>query len=75
MTNPFIRKAHRGSTSLLEQSAPKAHQIETDFCTGKCRFVLQCRCGAVHETRYIDEALEWIELHKELAELSDQLPE
>ena len=75
MTNPFIRRAHRGSTFLLEQSAPKAHQIETDFCTGKCRFVLQCRCGATHETRYIDEALEWVELHKELAELADQLAE
>lgn len=75
MTNPFVRKAGRGNALVLELSAPKAHVIETDFCTGKCRFVLECMCGAAHETRYIDEALEWIEMHKELAELTDQLPE
>ncbi len=75
MANPFTRKAHRGDASLLERPAPKTHQIETDFCTSKCRFVLECRCGATHETRYIDEALEWVEMHKELAELIDQLPE
>ena len=75
MTNPFVRKAVRGDASLMERSVPKTHVIETDFCTGKCRFVLECTCGATHETRYIDEALEWVEMHKELAELADQLPE
>ena len=75
MTNPFVRKAGRGNASVLEFSAPKAHVIETDFCTGKCRFVLECTCGATHETRYIDEALERVEMHKEFAALADQLPE
>ena len=75
MTNPFTRKAARGSSSLLECSAPKTHDIETNYLAGKCRFALQCRCGATHETRYIDEALEWVEMHKELAELADQLAE
>ena len=75
MTNPFVRKAVRGDASLMERSVPKTHVIETDFCTGKCRFVLECTCGATHETRYIDEALEWVEMHKEFAALADQLPE
>ena len=75
MTNPFVRKVARGNSSVLEISTSKAHVIETDFCTGKCRFVLECTCGATHETRYIDEALEWVEMHKELAKRADQLPE
>ena len=74
MTNPFARKGARGNASLMERTAPKTHVIDTDFCTGKCRFVLECTCGSSHETRYIDEALEWVEMHRELAELADQLP-
>jgi hypothetical protein len=30
-----------------------------------------CSCGASHETRYIDEALEWSSMHRELAPLAD----
>lgn len=51
-----------------------AHQIESDFRTAICRFVLECSCGAHHDTPFIDEALEWRELHARLAPLADQLP-
>lgn len=50
-----------------------AHQIESDFRTAICRFVLDCSCGAHHDTPFIDEALEWRELHLLLAPLADEL--
>lgn len=50
------------------------HVIDSDFRTAICRFVLDCSCGAHHETRYIDEAHEWRQLHAMLAPLADQLP-
>lgn len=66
---PFGRRAQ----AVIERPVP-AHQIESDFCMAICRFVLECSCGAHHETPYIDEALEWRELHSRLAPLVDQLP-
>jgi len=51
-----------------------AHQIESDFRMAICRFVLDCSCGAHHETPFIDEALEWRDLHSRLAPLADRLP-
>lgn len=62
----------RRSVEVAERPA-SAHQIESDFCSAICRFVLDCSCGAHHDTPYIDEALEWRELHASLAPLSDQL--
>lgn len=50
-----------------------AHRVESTFSAAICRFVLSCSCGECHETRYIDEALEWRELHLALAPLSDRL--
>lgn len=49
------------------------HVVESDFSFEICRFVLSCSCGDAHETRYIDEALEWRELHMSLAPLADRL--
>jgi hypothetical protein len=49
------------------------HVVESDFSFEVCRFVLTCSCGDAHETRYIDEALEWRELHLSLAPLADRL--
>ena len=50
-----------------------AHQITSEFVTGLCRFTLSCSCGAQFDTPYIDEALEYRELHASLAPLADQL--
>ncbi|MBI1349934.1 MAG: hypothetical protein GC156_02315 [Actinomycetales bacterium] len=49
------------------------HLISSRFDTGICRFVLECSCGDHFDTRYIDEALEYRELHETLAPLADQL--
>ena len=35
--------------------------------------MLECTCGAHFDTPYIDEALEYRELHERLAPLADQL--
>jgi hypothetical protein len=50
-----------------------AHVVTSDFSSSLCRFVLDCTCGAAFDTNYIDEALEWRELHLTLAPLEDQL--
>lgn len=73
MTNPFNRRGNATSGSVLERPTTCQHRVESDFSHTKCRFVLTCTCGASHETRYIDEALEWSTMHKELAPLADQL--
>jgi hypothetical protein len=72
MNLPFMtgRRGPRGATVVLPQSA---HHIESDFSYQLCRFVLDCSCGAHHDTPFIDEALEWRELHEQLAPLADQL--
>jgi hypothetical protein len=51
-----------------------AHNVDSTFRYAICRFTLDCTCGAHFETRYIDEAHEWKELHRTLAPLADQLP-
>lgn len=51
------------------------HEITSDYLMASCRFIVSCRCGASLETRYIDEALEWRQLHQELGPLVDQLPQ
>jgi hypothetical protein len=72
MNLPFIhgRRDALGATVVLPQSA---HDIESGFSYQICRFVLDCSCGAHHDTPFIDEALEWRELHAQLAPLADQL--
>ena len=49
------------------------HRTESSFRYASCRFVLTCSCGATHDTPFIDEALEWQELHRQLAPLADAL--
>ena len=72
MTNPFTRSRRSHFTSVLERPT-HAHVVDSDFCYSKCRFVVTCSCGASHETRYIDEALEWSSMHRELAPLADTM--
>jgi len=73
MSNPFARRSKNASGAVLDRGPESGHVIDSDFCTSKCRFVMACSCGANHETRYIDEALEWSAMHRELAPLADQL--
>lgn len=76
MTNPFTRSRPRPRSSQLASVLERpthAHVVDSDFCYSKCRFVVTCSCGASHETRYIDEALEWSSMHRELAPLADTM--
>lgn len=72
MNLPFVsHRWHQSGASIAPPQAP--HQIESGFSYQLCRFVLDCACGAHHDTPYIDEALEWREMHEQLAPLADQL--
>ena len=75
MTFPFMIRNRRPRV-ITDVAAPiaSAHRIESDFSKARCRFILECSCGTVFDTPYIDEALEWRELHELLAPLADQLP-
>lgn len=76
MTFSFLPWARRSAPALLlPRPESRGHVIESDFYAGRCRFVLACSCGSEFETRYIDEALEWRELHELLAPMADQLPQ
>jgi hypothetical protein len=68
---PGWHRHHTAAVSPREDDA--MHRVESTFSPAICRFVLSCACGERHETRYIDEALEWRELHLALAPLSDRL--
>jgi hypothetical protein len=74
---PFKSRAQTlepaASTALMWRR-PKNHQIESAFATSMCRFTLDCSCGIHFDTPYIDEALEWRELHETLAPLADKMP-
>lgn len=72
MTNPFLRH-RRNSESTVLVAPVKAHLVDSDFCYRKCRFIVTCSCGASCDTRYIDEALEWSSMHRELAPLADTM--
>lgn len=72
----LIRPVHLRRRPLSMQpsvTAQPSHTVSSDFVMAKCRFMVACTCGAAIETRYIDEALEWRELHERLAPLADQL--
>lgn len=75
MNFPFMTRT-RTTRVIHDLVTPKPsdHVIESDFSKALCRFTLDCSCGAHFDTRYIDEALEWRELHESLAPISDQLP-
>ncbi|HAN70667.1 MAG TPA: hypothetical protein DCQ36_03635 [Actinobacteria bacterium] len=72
MNLPFLKR-DRHLTELQPPLHESAHQVSSTFSYGLCRFVLDCTCGARFDTPYIDEALEYRELHERLAPLSDQL--
>ena len=75
MNFPFFTRAITPKETQLSALWPtRAHQVQSDFRHALCRFTLDCTCGAHFDTPYIDEALEWHELHERLAPLSDQLP-
>jgi hypothetical protein len=61
------------ATAAVVDPSVHAHVVDSTFSTALCRFVLACSCGARFDTNYIDEALEWHELHVSLAPLNDQL--
>lgn len=72
MSIPFLTR--RRPHVVQADPAPRpAHEIESGFDAGVCRFRLHCSCGTDFDTRYIDEALEWREMHEALAPLADQL--
>lgn len=70
----LIRLGRSNAPVSLEPKLVPAHAIESTFCAGRVRFELECSCGATFDTPYIDEALEWHEMHLRLAPIADQLP-
>ena len=68
----LTRSSHNQHSNTIARPLP-AHQVTSGFSYAQCRFTLDCSCGAHTDTRYIDEALEWREMHEQLAPLSDQL--
>jgi hypothetical protein len=76
MNIPFMNRTHAPeaeASTMLMWRRPKNHQIESAFATSRCRFTLDCSCGVHFDTPYIDEALEWRELHETLAPLADKM--
>jgi hypothetical protein len=74
MALPFMfRRGHREVATLYATYAVRAHEVASDYDEGRCRFVLTCSCGIRFDTPYIDEALEWHEMHELLAPLADQM--
>lgn len=72
MNLPFTRR-DRHLTDLQPPLHEEAHVISSGFSYAQCRFTLDCTCGAHFDTPYIDEALEYREMHERLAPLADQL--
>jgi len=66
------RGGHNQSSAGAARPLPD-HQVTSGFSYAMCRFTLDCSCGAHKDTPYIDEALEWREMHEQLAPLADQL--
>lgn len=74
MNFPFRpRGVRRDATMDWAPEAPPLHVVESGFSYSMCRFTLDCRCGTHFDTPYIDEALEWRELHEVMAPLADRL--
>ncbi len=72
MNLPFLRR-DRHLTELHPPLHDTAHRVTSSFTVGLCRFELECTCGARFDTPYIDEALEYHELHERLGPLADRL--
>lgn len=71
MNLPF--RSQRRPRPPVTDTVDSGHHVTSDFAPSLCRFVLTCSCGDHFDTRYIDEALEYRELHERLAPLTDQL--
>lgn len=69
----FRWRRQRPRTDAVAKGPRPAHAVESGFDVSRCRFVLDCTCGDHFDTPYIDEALEYRELHAQLAPLADQL--
>ena len=75
MNFSFMHRARSSESPVqLLTLRPLNHVIESAFATGLCRFTLDCSCGVHFDTPYIDEALQWRDLHETLAPLADKLP-
>jgi hypothetical protein len=72
MTFNFLHR-NRGVAPTQVVVDPRAHAVTSDYRAGICRFTLSCTCGVAYDTPYIDEALDWRELHERLAPLTDQM--
>jgi hypothetical protein len=72
MNLPFLRR-DRHLTALHPPLHDEGHQVSSTFSYSLCRFVLECSCGAEFDTPYIDEALEYRELHERLGPLADEM--
>lgn len=72
MSIPFLTRRRSQSIPATVMIEP-GHHVESGFDMSTCRFRLRCSCGTEFDTRYIDEALEWREMHETLAPLADQL--
>lgn len=71
----FRRSNKRALTTQSRPHIAPAHVVESEFSSSVCRFLVHCSCGDSVDTNYIDEALEWRELHLQLAPLMDELVE
>ncbi|MBU6147547.1 MAG: hypothetical protein KGP10_05195 [Actinomycetales bacterium] len=67
MKIPFLTGSAGNVTATHTGRPTPAHEIESTFSRGRCRFVLECTCGAHHDTPFIDEALNWWDSHRVLA--------
>jgi len=72
--NVHIFKRKTASAVLTPSSCREiGHHVESTFDYSTCHFVLTCTCESRFESNHIDEALEWSEMHRALAPLSDRL--
>lgn len=69
----WLLRSPKGDAVRTPESPGDLHRVSSDFCYAICRFTLDCTCGAHFDTPFIDEALEWHELHERLAPLVDQM--
>ena len=73
MTIRFSARGGHGQPQIPVSRLLPSHHVTSGFSYALCRFTLDCSCGAHTDTTYIDEALEWGEMHELLAPLADQL--
>ena len=69
----FSARGGHGQPQIPVSRLLPSHHVTSGFSYALCRFTLDCSCGAHTDTAYIDEALEWSEMHELLAPLADEL--